>query len=718
MVSSVHESGLGSRPDDDPYPALVPKPAVRAMLEARSVAVVGASGRPNSLGSRLVAGLLGSPSRPEVHLVNPRYEQVAGRPCVPSLDDVPGPVDLVALAVGEAGLEEQLALAASRGDRSAVIFASAFGDGRRERLAATARDAGMAVCGAACMGFINPIAGLRAVGYLEHDPLPAGPVALVTHSGSAFSALLRADRRIGWTLAVSSGQELVTSTADYLEYALTTGRTEVIALFVETLRDAPRVRRVLAAAARAGVPSVALAVGASPGGRAMVEAHSGALAGDDATWEALCEATGTVRVRDLGEMTDTLELLCAGRRPRRRQGPGDGGRIAAVHDSGAERAHLVDVAQRVGIGFSRISEATSERLAGVLDEGLEPGNPLDVWGTGADATATFRESLVALADDPDTDVTLLCVDLVPELERDDSYEGAAGEAWELTSAPLAVLSNLPSAIDRGTARRLRARGIPVLEGTESGLRAVGHLIGLERGRARASVPPLMVDTARRDRWLARLGRPEPFSTAEGLALLADYGLPAPRAVAVADADAAHAAAAGIGYPLVLKTDEAGIAHKSDVGGVVVGIRDGAALERAYRDLRGRLGPRAVVMAMAGPGVELMLGMVRDPLLGPLLVLGAGGVEVELHADRRVALPPLDRAAARGLLDGLAARPLLDGFRGRPGADLDAVCDAVVAFASLTDELGSALDALEVNPLRCDPRGVLALDVLVAARRLD
>lgn len=688
-----------------------PDGAVATMLEACGVAVVGASARPNSLGSRLVAGLERSPSRPELHLVNPRYDRIGSRACHPSLAAVPGPLDLVALAVGDARIEEQLLLAASRGDRSALVFGSAFGDGRRERIAAIAREAGMVLCGAGCMGFINPTVGLRVVGYVEPDPLPVGPVALVTHSGSAFSALLRADRRIGWSLAVSSGQELVTTTAGYLEYALGAGRTEVLALLLETLRDAQRLRGVMAVAARAGVPTVLLAVGGSPGGRTMVEAHSGALAGDDATWEALCGATGAIRVRDLGEMTDTLELLCAGRRPRSRPGRALG-RIAAVNDSGAERAHLVDVAERVGVSFAGLREGTVRRLAETLDDGLEPANPLDAWGTGADATTTFRTSLVALAEDPEVDLTLLCVDLVEDAERDDSYEEAVSGAWQDTTGPLAVLANLPSAVDRGAARRLRARGVPVLEGTESGLRAVRHLLGLRAAQLRASVEPAGVDVRRRDRWRTRLRTSEPLAQAEGLALLADYGLAVPPAVGVADPDEARRAAARVGYPVVLKTDEPGIAHKSDVGGVLAGIGDEAALDAGYRDLACRLGPRAIVMAVVPPAAELMLGMVRDPLLGPLLVVGAGGVDVELWGDRRVTLPPIDHDAARDLVDGLTVRRLLDGFRGRPGADVGALVDAIVAFSRLVEELGADLQAVEVNPLRCGRDGSVAADVLV------
>lgn len=698
----------------DKLSAMQPDPdAVRSMLEARTVAVVGASPRPTSLGARLLRGLRASPSGPTLHLVNPRYDRIGDLPCVPSLDHVPGPVDLVALAVGDAALEAQVTAAARRGDRSALIFASAFLPGQRDRLAATAREAGMAMCGAACMGFINPGAGFRAVGYLEPEPLSEGPVALVTHSGSAFSALLRADRGIGWSLAVSSGQELVTTTADYVAYALTQPGTRVLALLLETLRAAPRLQELLAGAAREGIPSVVLAVGASPGGRAMVAAHSGALAGDDATWEALCESTGAVRVRDLGEMADTLELLCAGRRPTPRAGGGPG-RLASVHDSGAERAHLVDVAQRAGVSLAEIGPGTRDRLAAVLDEGLEPGNPLDVWGSGADATATFTESLLAMAGDPDTGATILCVDLVREEQREDSYEDAVLAAWAATDAPLAVVSNLPSAIDRPTAHRLRAAGVPVLEGTESGLRALGHLLSLDERRRRLAAPVPRPDTARRERWAPRL---DVLAGETAFELLRAYGIASPATSAAADLSGVLAAADAVGYPVVLKTDESGIAHKSDVGGVVVGLREPAALAAAYEALSATLGARAIVMAQAPDGVELALGMVRDPLLGPLLVVGAGGLDVELRGDRRVALPPIDAPAARSLLDALAVRPLLDGFRGRPAADVGAVAESIVALATLVAELGAGLDAIEINPLRCGPGGTLALDVLVVPRAL-
>ncbi len=762
----THQGGNGQVSRPPSAPSSMASDAVATMLEARSVALVGASVRASSFGSRMLAEVGKSSARPRIYPVNPRYAEIGGQRCYPSLTDLPEAPELTLLGVPDATLEGQLALAASVGSRAAVIFGSAHdggpprqgspgssapgssapgssgrlaggspapaGTGLRERLASIARDAGMALCGAGCMGFANVSYGLRALGYTEPDPLPAGPVALVTHSGSVFSALLRARRGFGFTLAVSSGQELVTAAPAYLEHALTDPGTRVIGLVLEAIRDGGALRRVLGAAAELDIPVVLLTAGSSAGGRAMVAAHSGALAGDDGGWEALARACEVHRVRDLAEFTDTLELFSLGRRARAAGPNGDGAAtlragIATVHDSGLERAYVVDVAESLGVPFAEIGPAARDRLAGLLDPGLVPANPLDVWGTGADTRELFGGCMLALADDPAVEAVALAVDLVHEFDDDDSYPLAILDLAARTTKPVAVLSNLASAVDPDLARQLRGQGIPVLEGTRSGLLALRHL--LDHARPKGGEAGLPVSAARlpgthgaridRDRQ-ARGAALLASGQATGVALLnllADYGIAGARSQAAGGLGAALAAAEQIGYPVVLKTGEPAIEHKSDVGGVLLGIGDVAELTAAYADLATRLGPRVLVCQTVQPGVELALGIVRDPELGPLIVIGAGGVLVELLADRAVALPPVSGAEAGELLAGLRVAQLLAGVRGAPPADLGAVTQAICCLSQLAIELGDQLEALDINPLICGPGGAVAVDALANLRVL-
>ena len=705
-------------------------PGLAPMLEARSIALVGASPRPGTFGQRMVEEVTRSPSRPEVHLVNPRYAELAGRRCVPSLADLDGPVDLVLLAVPDAALEQQLTLAARRGDRSAVIFGNAHEDPPdpgppgeagarplRERLAAIARSGGMPLCGAGCMGFANVTHGLRAIGYTEPDPLPAGPVALVTHSGSVFSAMLRVRRAIGYTLAVSSGQELVTTAAAYLDYALGLPETRVLALVLEAIREPGRLRQVLARAAERGLPVVLLTAGRSASGRMMVAAHSGALAAGDGGWEALTRAYGVHRVGDLAELADTLELFAVGRRAPRVL-PELAAGIATVHDSGLERAHVADLAEEVGVPFAAISETTRARLSEALDPGLTPANPLDVWGTGANTRALFASSLIALADDPSVSAVALAVDLIRELDGDDSYPLAVLDAAAQTTKPLVVLGNLASAVDPDLATRLRQHGVPVLEGMRTGLLALRHLLGHARhapGAGPAAPARPGGTCSRRDRGAALLAAGVTSGTAL-LELLGEYGIDSAAAREAGDADGVLAAAESIGYPVVLKTADPAVTHKSDVRGVLLGLRDRAELARAYADLSARLGPRVLVCQSVPAGPELAVGIARDPDLGPLIVVGAGGVLVELLADRAVALPPVDERTARQMVAGLRVARLLAGVRGAPPADLGAVIRAVTSLSEVACELGDELEALDVNPLICGPHGAVAVDALAVRSR--
>jgi len=686
------------------------------MLEARSVAVVGASAREGSVGNQSVVELLEGGFDGRIVPVNPKYDEILGLPCVASVSEIAEPVDLVILAVSNSLLEEQLRLAAEAGAGSAVIFASGYEEPRdgvpplTERLATIARDAGMAVCGGNCMGFANLERRVRALGFYEPKDAPVGGVTFLSHSGSAFSAMIHNDRALGLNLAVSAGQEFVTRVADYRRHALGIESTSAVGLFIETVRDPDGFRSALGLANERDIPVVALKVGREERTRELVAAHSGALAGEDGAYEALFDAYGVSRVESLDEMADTLALFAAGRRA----GPGA---LASVHDSGGERALLVDAAASVGVPLAEISDETSKRMEALLDPGLPPVNPLDFWGTGRDSHEIITGCVRALLEDPAVSALAFSVDLTSEEHPEMGYIAMARETFPETAKPFAMLSNFSGGIDRGDARLLDGDGIPVLEGTLTGLAAFKHLFAYRDFRAREPITSLSpVSDEVRERWTHRLSNGEPFGELEGLALLADYGVPAVESVRADTLEGAIAAAERIGFPVAMKTAAPGEQHKSDVGGVRLGVDDSPSLGDAYEDLVRRLGPEVTVAPMAPPGVEIALGIVRDPQFGPLVLVGAGGVLVEVLKDRRLAMPPLDEIRARSMVDRLDVRPLLEGVRGQPTADVDALIGAIVSLSWLAHDLGDHLEALDVNPMICGPSGCVAVDALVIPRR--
>ncbi|MEX2421017.1 MAG: CoA-binding protein, partial [Actinomycetota bacterium] len=437
-----------------------------------------------------------------------------------SLSEIGEPLDLVILAVSNALLEEQMRLAADTGAGSAVIFASGYEEPRldapplTERLASIARDAGMAVCGGNCMGFANLERRVRALGFYEPKDVRVGGVTFISHSGSAFSAVLHNDRGLGLNLAVSAGQEFVTTVADYLIYALGLESTRVIGLFIETIRDPAGFRSALELAVSRDVPIVALKVGRETFTRELVAAHSGALAGEDGAYEALFEAYGVSRVDSLDEMADTLALFAAGRRA----GPGG---LASVHDSGGERALIVDSAAAVEVPFAQISSATTERLEALLDPGLPAVNPLDFWGTGRDAHQIVTGCVRALLEDEDTAALAFAVDLTTEDTPDMGYIAMGKATFGETNKPYAMLSNFSSGIDRSDAKLLEEAGIPVLEGTLTGLAAFKHLFAHRDHRALPPAGgPSPVTEEVRERWAARLSSGEELDELDGLELLA------------------------------------------------------------------------------------------------------------------------------------------------------------------------------------------------------
>lgn len=681
------------------------------LLSPLSIAFVGASAKPNTPGHDMMRMVRRGGFAGAVYAVNPSYREIEGYPCVPSLSDLPGAPELVVLSVRNERLEQTMQEAIARGANAAVLFASAFLDSDRDpplaaRLAAMARAASMPVCGANCMGFYNDLDKVWICGFPSpREPHPGG-IAFIAHSGSVFGALAHNDPRLRFALAISPGQELTTTVADYIDYAVERPEVKVIGLFIETARDPKSFRRALDKAARRGVPVVALKVGRTAAAAAAALTHTGAMAGSDLAYEALFDRYGVIRVETLDELATTLLLLSTGRRAAK-------GALVSIHDSGGEREMIIDLADRATIGFAALSDATKRMIAAQLDPGLEAANPLDAWGTGAEFVPKFSASFQALVDDDNAALGLFCADIRDQYYLSDGFGEAALAVAQHTTKPVALVTNYTQLRHDKLALKLTEAGVPVLDGTLHALVAARGALAYRDFCARPADPPPAAKAAAHEA-AAHLRGGRALDEADSLALLKAWDLPVASHAIAQSEEAAIRSARGIGYPLVLKTAMPDILHKSDVGGVSLGLQDEAAVREVYRDMAARLGPRVLLARMVPKGVELALGMVDDPQFGPLVTVGAGGVLIELLSDRKAALAPFGPLTARRLIEGLALHRLLKGYRGGSRVDLDKLADIIASFSVMAAELAGRIAEIDINPLVCGAE-IVAVDALIVPK---
>lgn len=685
--------------------------ALDALLRPRSIAIVGASTREGSFGLRLLNSITSGPYRGAVYPINPRYEEIGGRRCYSSLKALPEPADCVAFAVSDDLVEAALAEAANGGVRGAVIFGRAYeapgreGPSRVERLAAIARSAGMAVCGNNCMGFFNSVDGIKMSGNPPPLPETKGTIGLVSHSGSTWSGLIGNQRGLIFNYAVSAGQEIATTMADYIEFLLAQPETRVIGCLMETVRAPERFLAAIEKADRRGIPLVVLKLGRSERGRRFALAHSGALAGSDAAYGAIFERHNVIRVNTPDELTDTMELLNSPRRPAT-------GGIGIVTDSGGERELIVDLATDIGAPLAEIGPATRERLVSILDPGMEPQNPVDSYGDGR---MLMEECLGALADDPNVAVVALATNLVHGRPYARASSTAIERAFAATAKPALVFGNLHSSVSREEAARLRALDVPVLMGTVTALTAIRNLIDWQRRReaapARVPDPPAHGVLEKAHALAKATGAGKAMALPEALRLLELFGIPVAQSEFVTTVDAAVDVAGQLGFPVVLKTATPEILHKTEAGGVAVDLSSRAAVADAYRRIATACGPRIQVQAQAAPGAEVLLGMINDPQFGPMMTVGLGGIFTEILADIVTFQPPVGVEMARGYLERLRGYKLLRGYRGRPRSDLDALAAVIERFSLLCSTVGRLFSAIDLNPVIAGPSGALAVDAL-------
>jgi acyl-CoA synthetase (NDP forming) len=687
---------------------------LRPLLEPRSIAIVGASEREGSFGRTTLDQTLAGRAKVPVYPVNPKQKEMLGLPCYPSLADLPAPADLVIFAVPNAVLEDQVDLAIATGCRAGTIFASCYMAGDRDpplprRLAERTRKAGFPLCGANCMGFFNPAYGVNASWY-GGGKLDAGPIGLITHSGTLFLTLAANDPRYTYSLIVSPGQELNVTAADYLHFMLDRDETMVIALFLEAARDPAGFMAALERANEKDVPVVAIKVGRTERSAALAKSHSGAITGNDAAYEAMFEKYGVLRAENVDELMSTALVLASPKRAKK-------GGVAAVLDSGGARGLFLDLAQDLGVPIAQINKATEQKLRDTLEYGLDPVNPVDAWGTGHDFERRFRDCLEAVTDDPDAGLGILISDVSNDSDPLAlEFANITVAVNKRTDKPVIMASHWSQMMNRNNPTKVVRAGTPYIEGTENILLAAKHAFAYRDFRALPELaPPERPSRKTIERWRTRLGQGTELLEGEGLSLLADFGIAVPRSVSVRSESELSDALSGLTLPVALKTAAPGIHHKSDVDGVRLDLRTRDDVHSAYGAMAKRLGPEALAAEMAKPGVELALGLVQDEQFGPVMMVGAGGTMIEILKDRRVALPPIDPIRARRLIDRLKLRPLLDVHRRRPAADIDNLALTVARFSVLAATLGDLIAELDVNPLIAGPDGAIAVDALVVPR---
>jgi acetate---CoA ligase (ADP-forming) len=705
--------------------------AIDRLLRPRSVAIVGASDKIgpgfNAWNALKTLGYAGA-----IHLINPSRKELLGQPCHASLREVPGDIDAVFIAVQAEKVVDAVREAAAKGAGGLAVLSSGFveigeqGAAMQRELAALARMHDMAVCGPNCLGFLNFADRAALFGTSLPSELPIGGTAAIVQSGSIGIALLNAARGLGLSHLITSGNEAVTTVADYLAFLVDEPGVETIVIFLEQLREPRRFIEACRRARALGKPVIVLKSGRSAKGRQAVTAHTGAVAGSLEVGDAALRAAGAVQVLSLDELIETAVAFSA--LPRRLKAPG----AAMVSLSGGEIALALDAADATGLPLPAVS-AAGETLTALLPPHSQIANPLDLTWAGLYDATIARRCVKALGEQADVGLIMLLQDAPRGLgeqqaKRYATLLSAVAEGARDAGVPAVAVSNICSDIHPDYARTAAECAVASLRGTCEGIGAVAHAL-----RWRAAPPPAAASDAPAADSTARAGAVAALSAAPSgtvldehaaKSVLAAYGLPTLPERLVSSVEAAKAALLELGSPVVIKALVPGIAHKTEHGLVRLNVRSEAEAEQVARELldlgrslAGAGQPRLLVQPMIAPVAELLVGARVDPDFGPVIVAGLGGVTVELFKDAAVRLAPVSLSEAEEMLQATRAAQLLGGWRGKPKGDMAAAAQVVCRLSQLIADLEREVREIEINPLAVLPAGAgcLPLDCLLVRR---
>jgi acetyltransferase len=674
---------------------------MRALFEPRSIAVVGAS--PRGLGAYVMQNFRTAGYTGDVFGVNPKYEDVLGYPCFPSLEELPSTPDVALLVVARERVVPALESAGHVGARAAIVFAIGFleadavGAEMQRRIVELAQEADVAVLGPNCQGLLNFVQGIPL--YLDATaPYEAGRVALLAQSGSVATSMINNKRGVRWSHAVSSGNEAVVAAADALGYFVDCPDVDIVCAYVESIRQADVFFAHCDRAWELGKPVIVCAAGRTQAAQEAVAAHSGALAVPRRLVDAALERHNVIRVESLEEMLETAVAMQSPRKPRGRD-------VAVLTASGGQIELYHDNAPVPRLETPEFCAETQTELRGLLADFLPAKNPLDWWGSpgGED---TLPRIVDCVARDPGIDVVLQVGDFTSwptgEVMRSESaLDSARKVAAERSDVVFAVLESVGGAATGEHIESGLKEEILVLSGFETGLRALAHLVDYYLRRAAEPSTERLLDA------------PD-LTMAAAQNVLAAAGLDVARSVLL-DPDAPLDAASALGFPVVAKIGDEEVLHKTEVGGVIIDIAAPEELADAVGRLRDAGARTVLVQEQVRGGVEMFLGLQSAPDLGTFVIVGLGGIWTEVLEDVQIRPVGVTRAEAADMLAGLRGYPLLTGARGKPPVAVDALLDAIVCLDAVGRALADDLTSLDVNPLIVTEDRAVVVDAILVPR---
>jgi acyl-CoA synthetase (NDP forming) len=700
--------------------------SIHAMLHPRNIVLVGATDKPGNYAERIWNNLIKYGFKGGLYPLNSRRETIWGVPCYKDFASLPDKPDHVLVLVPARFAVQVIRDAASAGARSATIVTSGFSeleDDESQRLAAELREAvketGLAVTGPNCLG--NLSAGENLFTNIDDRvvTMEPGPVAIAGQSGAIVMAIRQAleDRGVGVGYMVTTGNEAGLETPDLMAYFAADPSIRVIVVYLEGVRNTRAFREACKAARAAGKPVIALKLGASEGGRAAAMAHTGALAGSIETFDAISAREGVIRAPGLDELIETTECFVHAGLPK-------GSRLAAVTLSGGKRGLLIDAFSSAGLDFAQLSPNASEKLATMLGPGSIVGNPLDAGFAAVVDPSVYIESIRIMIDDPDTDIVIIDSELpkAPHELRERNLHRVDEMASRATK-PVIYISAMSIGFTEFTKDlRKSLPHIAVLQGLDRAVGAIKALIEY------ASLPKEVPDIVSSSGASARATLERTLKNAKGAALdevaskklLRAYGIPVSKEEIARTAAEAVKIAGKIGFPVVAKVVSAEILHKSDISGVLLNLNNAAEVRAAFNQITARVKklknkPKVdgiLIAQQVKAQLELVIGASLDAEMGPVVLFGTGGVDIELLKDVALAGAPLDAAEAKALIGRTKAGVKLRGYRGKPALHQASAVKALVGLSNLMADAGNRIASIDVNPFLINERTGVAVDALI------